>query len=111
MGRFLYGTPPTEHDIEDRLLAHLQVVIVTKFRRNESFAFTLPANHTLGTGRQTLWLNPAVPVQFSFHGSRTPALNTTWVRQLMTEANSNRGLSLLPEPPHPDQRPSIATVA
>ena len=38
-------------------------------------------------------------MQFSFHGSRAPALNRDWVQQLMNEANSGRGLSLLPEPP------------
>lgn len=99
MGKLLYGTPPTEHEIEDRLLAHVQVVITNKFRRDESFAFVLPANPALGSGRQTLWLNPSIPVQFSFHGSRAPALNRDWVQQLMNEANSGRGLSLLPEPP------------
>ncbi|MCJ1685356.1 ATP-dependent DNA ligase [Rathayibacter sp. VKM Ac-2928] len=100
MGTLLYGTPPTEHDIEDRLLAHLQVVIINKFRRGESFAFTLtvPASH--GSGRQTLWLSPSIPVQFSFHGSRAPALNPTWVQELMNEANSGRGLSVMPEPQH-----------
>lgn len=100
MGKFLYGTPPTEHEIEDRLLAHLQVVIVSKFRRNESFAFSLPANAALGTGRQTLWMSPTIPVQFSFHGSRTPALNRDWIQHLMNDASSGRGLSVSPEPPH-----------
>jgi hypothetical protein len=98
MGKLLYGTPPTEHTVDDRILAHLQVVIVGKFRRNECFAFTLPASPAEGTGRQTLWLHPAIPVQFSFHGSRMPALNRAWIEQLMNEANSGRGLTLLPEP-------------
>lgn len=103
MGKLLYGTPPTEHLIDDRILAHLQIVIVNKFRRNECFAFTLPASPAQGTGRQTLWLHPIVPVQFSFNGGRMPALNRTWIEQLMEEANSSRGLSLIPEP---RQRPA-----
>ncbi|MBO0982703.1 ATP-dependent DNA ligase [Rathayibacter sp. SD072] len=102
MGKLLYGTPPTEHDVEDRLLAHLQVVIVNKFRRGESFAFTLIVPSSHGSGRQTLWLNPTIPVQFSFYGSRIPALNPAWVQELMNEANSGRGLSVIPEPQHRD---------
>lgn len=102
MGKLLYGTPPTEHEIEDRLLAHLQVVIVNKFRRNESFAFTITTPASRGSGRQTLWLNPTIPVQFSFHGGRMPSMNPAWVQELMNEANSGRGLSLMPEPQHRD---------
>lgn len=98
MGKLLYGTPPTDYEVEDRLLAHLQVVIVNKFRRNESFAFNLPESAEASTGRHTLWLNPTIPVQFSFYGSRTPALNPRWVQHLMNEANSGRGLSTVPEP-------------
>lgn len=98
MGKLLYGTPPTEHEIEDRLLTHLQVVIVNKFRRGESFAFTIAVPPSQGSGRQTLWLNPTIPVQFAFAGSRVPALNPAWVQELMSEANSGRGLSMVPEP-------------
>jgi hypothetical protein len=111
MGKLLYGTPPTEHDIEDRLLAHLQIVIVNKFRRGESFAFTIPASAQAGTGRQTLWLNPSIPVQFAFHGSRMPAMNPAWVQELMNEANSGRGLSTVPEPHQRDLTRTAVTAA
>ncbi|OOB92303.1 DUF7882 family protein [Rathayibacter sp. VKM Ac-2630] len=103
MGSLLYGTPATAHDIDDRALAHLQIVMINKFRRNEAFAFQIEASNTHGTGRQTLWLHPAIPLQFSFNGSRMPAINPTWVRSLMEEANSGRGLRIIPEPtPQPE---------
>ena len=98
MGALLYGTPATSHDLDDRALAHLQVVIINKFRRDEAFAFQIDASSALGTGRRTLWLHPAIPVRFSFRGSRAPAINPAWVRVLMAEADSGRGLSLVPEP-------------
>lgn len=98
MGALLYGTPATSHEIEDRALAHLQIVIINKFRRDEAFAFRIDASSAHGTGRRTLWLHPSIPVQFTFRGSRTPAVNPAWVRALMEEANSGRGLALLPEP-------------
>ncbi|KQQ05945.1 MULTISPECIES: DUF7882 family protein [unclassified Rathayibacter] len=98
MGALLYGTPATSHDIDDRALAHLQIVMVNKFRRNEAFAFQLDASSAHGTGRQTIWLHPSIPLQFSFNGSRMPSINPEWVRALMDEANSGRGLRILPEP-------------
>ncbi|MGK9148287.1 ATP-dependent DNA ligase [Plantibacter flavus] len=98
MGNLLYGTPPTLHEIEDRLLAHLQVVIFSKFRRNESFAFHLEAVPGRGTGRQSLWLNPTIPLQFAFSGSRAPEMNREWLAVLLEQANSAKGLRVVPEP-------------
>ncbi|NQX11519.1 ATP-dependent DNA ligase [Microbacteriaceae bacterium VKM Ac-2855] len=98
MGKILYGTPPTEHDIDDRVLAHVQVIVMNKFRRNESFPFNLEVSHLNGSGRHALWMHPTIPVQFSFYGSRAPAINTAWVQAMMDEANSGRGLRILPEP-------------
>ncbi|AZZ53696.1 MULTISPECIES: ATP-dependent DNA ligase [Rathayibacter] len=110
MGALLYGTPATSHEIDDRALAHLQIVMINKFRRNEAFAFQLDASSAHGTGRQTLWLHPTIPLQFSFHGSRVPAINAAWVRALMEEANSGRGLRIVPEPAQqPDS--AVATAA
>lgn len=98
MGRLMYGTPPTELDVDDRVLAHIQVIILNKFRRNESFAFHLDAQPERGIGRQSLWLHPSIPLQFSFYGSRMPALNPEWLRLLADEANTGRGLHICPEP-------------
>lgn len=98
MGKLLYGTPPTQHAIDDRALMHLQIVIVNKFRRCEAFALHIAASPAEGTGRQTLWLHPSIPVQFAFDGSRVPSTNPEWVRMLMEEANSGRGLRLVAEP-------------
>ncbi|MWV47920.1 ATP-dependent DNA ligase [Rathayibacter sp. VKM Ac-2803] len=111
MGALLYGTPATSHDIDDRALAHLQIVMVNKFRRNEAFAFQLDASSAHGTGRQTIWLHPSIPLQFSFNGSRMPAINPEWVRALMDEANSGRGLRILPEPAQQPASAGLTTAA
>lgn len=103
MGKLLYGTPPTSHDIEDRLLAHLQIVIVNKYRRNESFVFNIDASHLTGTGRHALWLHPSIPIQFAFNGSRMPVVNPDWVHLLMETSNSGRGLHVVLEPPTPSR--------
>jgi hypothetical protein len=59
MGKLLYGTPPTELEVEDRALAHLQVVVVNKFRRGECFAFSLPSSPADGTGRRFRCSSPS----------------------------------------------------
>jgi hypothetical protein len=69
MGKFTYQTG-TRVDFEDRVLAHLQVVISNKLRRGESFVFTC----------------------------RAPSLNRAWIEALAVTANSPNGLYVIPEP-------------
>ncbi len=98
MGKFTYQSGPRV-DIEDRALAHLQLVISNKLRRNESFVFTWRDDSSIGDGRTSVWLNPSIPVWFKYYGSRTPSLNRTWVEALAHTANAASGLYLVPEPP------------
>ena len=37
LGTLSYGAPPHEIQMEERLLAHVKIVIIDKLRRNESF--------------------------------------------------------------------------
>jgi len=97
VGRFTYqGSVSVE--IEDRALAHLQVVVLDKLRRNESFAFTWRDVASVGDGRTTVWVNAASSLVFKYHGSRSPQLSQDWLEALATVANSTAGLHLVPEP-------------
>lgn len=96
VGRFIYSDGTSSFDIDDRLLAHLRIVVMNKLRRNEPFMFHL--DRTDGLGPKSVWVHPAVPMVFHFFGSRTPAINRAWVEALMSEANGPHGLTLLPEP-------------
>lgn len=96
MGRLLYGSPPTVHVFDDRDLAHLQVVITTRFRRAENFLLTIDGD--AGTPRRELWMNPAIPTQYEYDTVRPPVLNTDWLRLLTSESNGRAGLHLVPEP-------------
>lgn len=98
MGRFIYHNG-SKVDFEDRLLAHLQVVIANKLRRGESFLFTWRDDASVGEGRTSIWLNPSTSIAFKFHGSRQPALNRAWIEALAVTANSPGGLYVVPEPP------------
>ena len=79
-------------EFDDRVLTHLQVVIVQKFRRGESFPMSWLDDVAIGDGRSALWLTPRVPVFFRFDGSRVPAVDRAWIARLSQSADSARGL-------------------
>jgi hypothetical protein len=98
VGQLIYDTS-TRTTVDDRALAHLEIVMLNKLRRKESFAFSWKYPASEGDGRSTVWIAPSLPLQFRFSGSRPPAINPAWVEVLMDSANTASGLHLLPEPP------------
>jgi hypothetical protein len=108
MGKFIYGAPSITVEFDDRVLAHIKVVIVSKLRRNESFTFSWEIPSSMGSGSSSVWLHPAIPLQFQFSGSREPALNRRWLDELNSSANTPGGLRVMPEPSEaPAQAPSV----
>jgi len=97
MGKLTYDSTVVV-DFDDRLLAHLQMVIATKLRRGESFAFSWRDDAAVGDGRTTIWLHPALPLVFKYFGGKQPAINRAWVEALLQTANSSAGLHIVPEP-------------
>jgi len=97
MGMLFYGAAEDPIHIEDRALAHLKVAIATKLRRQESF--TLSWRHPDGEsqGRSTIWLHPSIPLRFVFEEAETPQLNARWLQELMMNASSSGGISLVDE--------------
>lgn len=97
MGTIHYGGSGDRIEIEDRTLAHLQIVIATKLRRHESF--TLSWKHTDGdtAGRSTIWVHPSIPLRFDFDEPEVVSLNARWIDKLMHSANSTGGITLVDE--------------
>ncbi|RFA09785.1 hypothetical protein B7R54_11650 [Subtercola boreus] len=95
MGTLTYGSSGTVLQFDDRLLAHLQAVIMAKLRRDEKFGLT--CSHDAG-GYTSVWLHPSIPLVFTFDTVDRPQLNRPWVELLMQSANSGSGLSMIPEP-------------
>ncbi|TBN56120.1 ATP-dependent DNA ligase [Glaciihabitans arcticus] len=106
MGTLLYGSSGIEIDFDDRALAHLQVAITAKLRRNESFTFSWVIEASAGGGRNAVWLHPAVPLFYRFRGTRQPSINPDWVDQLLQSANRPGGMVYIDEPTgaHKDER-------
>jgi hypothetical protein len=94
VGLFIYDDA-RRAEFEDRTLSHLQVVILNKLRRQESFVFSWEETR----GFVSVWLHPGVAVQFVYMTDRAPTMNRAWLELLAESANSTVGLLSLPEPP------------
>jgi hypothetical protein len=90
MGTLTYGSPSTILPFEDRLLAHLQAVILAKLRRDEKFSFTCPHGEA---GSASVWVHPSIPLVFTFDDAARPPLNRAW-----QSANGGSGLVVVAEP-------------
>ena len=99
MGKFIYGAPSTEVEIDDRALAHAKAVITAKLRRNESFTFTWEDPSGDELTHNSVWLDSSIPIQFEIVGKQDPPLNRAWLEELSRVASTPAGLRLIPEPP------------
>lgn len=79
-------------DFDDRLLAHLHLVIMQRFRNHESFAMSWVNAVESGDGRGSIWLHPDGDLSFRFLGSKVPAMNPEWIARLTASATSSQGL-------------------
>lgn len=95
MGSLIYDGSAIEFD--DRLLAHLQIVVVSKLRRREGFALSWRDAAAVGDGRSMIWLDPSIPLYFRFDGSRVPSINRDWIERLTESASSSTGLVVMDE--------------
>lgn len=89
MGYLTYGNTTAPFDIDDETMAHLRVVVVTKLRRNESFALTL---NTADGAVETLWVHASIPLRFTME--EEVDLQRPLLVSMMDAANSAGGLDL-----------------
>lgn len=105
MGHLIYGVAPAIQ-IDDWGLLHLQAVILTKIRRNESFSFNWDDEPRVGgddasvapAQHGSVWISKSSSLYFSYEGPRDRPLNHAWIAALSQAASSNSGLRLVPEP-------------
>lgn len=95
MGTLHYGSPPASFTIDDRALAHLELVILAKLRRRESLSLALTDEST--SHRQAMWISPDVMLRFEYRAPM-PDINRRWLQELVDTANSPGGLRVVPEP-------------
>lgn len=105
MGTFTYGPASIDVTLDDRLLAHLRIVIVAKLRRAECFLFTWTDDSGPVPVEESLWMHPAVAMRFRIEKPATMTMNKDWLAVLAHAANSGSGLTARPEP---GSRPTAA---
>jgi hypothetical protein len=98
VGRLTYGNSGHTIEIDDRALAHLQIVIGSKLRRNESLFFSWRDGADTGGGRGSIWLDAAIELHFSYSSAARIEINRKWLEQLVLSANTAGGLRLTEEP-------------
>jgi hypothetical protein len=94
MGHILYGSTPTKIELDDRTLAHVELVALAKLRRSESFAFSLDEPNGR---RSTYWFNANSPLEFHFDSGRQE-INREWLDIIIDTANSTGGMRIVAEP-------------
>lgn len=94
MAKLYYGTTTAPISIDDRLLAHVKVVVATKLRRGESFTLSWTHGADEPVGRSTIWLQPSIPLRFVFESEQPESLDQNLLKRMANDANSSRGLSL-----------------
>lgn len=99
MGQLFYSGSTIAVIVEDRVLAHLQVVVNAKLKRNSSFMLTLRDTSQYSDSSAAMWISRGIPLYFSFDSARGVEISEQWVRQLLLAADSTGGLHLGAEPP------------
>ncbi len=98
MGCIIYGSGIERRlDVDDRTLAHVKAVVVMKLRRNESFLLSWQWQSQQGR-RISLWMHPAIPLQFELDTLEPIELNRAWLEELMVSTNSRGDLDIGMEP-------------
>jgi hypothetical protein len=95
VGTLHYGSPPASFPLDDRALAHIELVILAKLRRREALSLALTDDAT--SRRQAMWISPDVTLRFEYDAPM-PDINRLWLQELIDTANSSGGLRLIPEP-------------
>lgn len=95
MGYLMHGT--NEYEFDDRVLAHLKVVVGQKLKKQECFFLSWTRAPEEGSGRVSVWLSPYSNLAFRFAGSRPPQLNLVWVKVLTALSHTPRGLVVVSE--------------
>ncbi|ARJ06129.1 hypothetical protein DVJ78_07120 [Humibacter sp. BT305] len=108
MGALLYGSSQDSIPLDDRTLAHLQLVILGRLRRGESCGLTYTREDGGSSTRETIWINPAIPMRFVYDSlDRGGPLNRAWVEALAATA-AQGDLHPVPEP---DGVPATAVLS
>ncbi|MGO2096732.1 MAG: DUF7882 family protein [Candidatus Microbacterium stercoravium] len=81
-----------EIEMNDLLLAHLKLVVITKLRRQESFTLSWAHREAEPGGRSTVWMHPAIPLHFVFDSPEPTQLSPAWLEKMAATSHSTGGI-------------------
>lgn len=95
MGKLTYGAIQREVVMDDRLLAHLEAVVLARLRRDNSFALRWTEKVKGGTDvRRTIWIHQSSDLYFEYDSLAVEELDRGLLDQLAQAADSNAGINL-----------------
>jgi hypothetical protein len=83
--------------LDDRVLAHIQVIVGMKLRRGENFFLSWRSPLSRSPGRQSIWVDNGLPLAFEYSGSSIPQINREWTETLAASAATTFGLQVTDE--------------
>jgi hypothetical protein len=89
MGTFKYDGTVTNFD--DIVLAHLQIAILQKLRRQESFSLSW-LDPTAEGGRTVIWLHASVVISFHYSAPDPGPIDRAWTEKLILAAGTPAGM-------------------
>jgi len=98
-------------EIEDRLLAHVQAVMLAKLRRREPFPLSWVESAGDGSGRRVIWVNETLELAFEYAGSRVIELDRDTLEEMTARANSVTGLGLGENAHNPKPAAKVSPVS
>lgn len=94
MGMFIYGPSMLSIEIDDVVLAHLQILLSSKLRRQESFMLSWTDSTAVGGGRSAVWVDSSLQMMFRYTDPERPTIDRAWLDELSIAAMSPAGLDL-----------------
>jgi hypothetical protein len=98
VGTLIYGGSAMEIGIDDRALAHLQIVVGARLQARERFFLSWRDHSDVGSGRSAVWIDPSVCLVFRYSDARPVRINRAWLDALSASDNGSGTLILVPEP-------------
>jgi hypothetical protein len=94
VGTLFYGASRTPIRIDDRILAHLKLVVTSKLRRNEPFLISWHDSADVGGGRSSIWVHPTCDLHYKFDGGSTATIDQDLIEAMSVAANAARGIEI-----------------
>jgi hypothetical protein len=95
MGKLTYGAIQREIVMDDNLLAHIEVVVLSRLRRNNAFALRWTETVEGSTDvRRTIWVHQGSDLYFEYETPTQGELDHQLLDKLAKSADSNAGINL-----------------